>query len=85
MNAKGYPIQIQQIVQIGSSAGVTLSNELLEHLNLVVGENVQIEMKEHELIVRKLIPHEFTEIEDISRHDYLQETRERYAVQFERK
>jgi len=57
-NRKGQNVQIQQIIKVDDTFGATLSTEMLEYLKVVVGEDVQIEMKDHELIIRKIIPYE---------------------------
>ena len=49
---------MKQIVKTGDAFGVTLSREMLDYLKVIVGEDVLIEMKNHELIIRKIIPNE---------------------------
>ncbi|MBE1553227.1 hypothetical protein [Sporosarcina limicola] len=55
-NPKEPTIQLQQIIQNGDAYAVTLSEEMLDHLKVIEGENVQVEMREHELVIRKIIP-----------------------------
>jgi len=49
-------IQVQKIIQVGETLCVPLSLEMLEHLQVENGENVEVEMKEHELLIRKIFP-----------------------------
>lgn len=51
-------VQMQRIIKSGDTLGVTLSKEMLDYLKVVVGEDVQVEMKEQELVIRKIIPNE---------------------------
>ena len=51
-------VQIQRIVEVEDELGVTLTAEMLDYLKVAVGEDVQVEMRGHELIVRKIIPQE---------------------------
>lgn len=54
-------IRVQEIVRLGQTLGVTLTNETLNQLKMVEGEKVQVEVREHELIIRKIISDEPTE------------------------
>lgn len=47
-------ISLQQIVPIGDSFGVTLTEEMLIHLGVIGWDEVQVEMKKDELVIRKI-------------------------------
>ncbi|MEK3937039.1 hypothetical protein MKY41_17170 [Sporosarcina sp. FSL W7-1349] len=51
MNSK---ISLQQIVPIGDSFGVTLTEEMLSHLGVVGWEEVQVEMRKDELVIKRI-------------------------------
>jgi putative addiction module antidote len=42
----------QKVIQIGSSAGITLSPEVLETIGLKVGDIVHVSGNRHEVLVR---------------------------------
>lgn len=50
-------IRVQEVVKLGQTLGVTLTNEMLDQLKLVEGEKVHVEVREHELVIRKIIMH----------------------------
>lgn len=54
-------IRVQEIVKLGETLGVTLTHEVLDQLKLVEGEKVHVEVREHELVIRKIIGDEPTE------------------------
>lgn len=54
-------IQIRQIVQIEDTYGITFSPEMLAHLNVSAGENVQVVMTENDLVIRKVLPTTYLE------------------------
>lgn len=54
-------IRVQEVVKLGQTVGVTLTTEMLDQLKLVEGEKVHVEMRGHELVIRKIIGNEPTE------------------------
>jgi len=44
----------QQIIKIGDLFAVTLDGKMLDQLQFIVGETVEVETRETELIIRKL-------------------------------
>ena len=48
-------IKERKITKIGNSSGVTLPHELLEKINLKNGDEVSLEVKGNEIIIKKKI------------------------------
>ena len=46
---------MQRVIQVGERVGVTLSNEMLRHINVVIGESVHVEMRDDELVIKKIV------------------------------
>jgi len=53
-NHKNMTIQIRQIVQMEDACGITFSPEMLAHLKVEIGEEVQVVMTGNDLIIRKV-------------------------------
>ncbi|MFS0575646.1 hypothetical protein AB1K83_08430 [Sporosarcina sp. 179-K 3D1 HS] len=47
-------ISLQQIIPIGDSFGVTLTEIMLAHLRVVEWEEVQVEMRKDELVITRI-------------------------------
>lgn len=47
--------EVQRVIQVGERVGVTLSNEMLRHINVVIGESVHVEMRDDELVIKKIV------------------------------
>lgn len=71
-------IQTRKITQIGNSLGMTLSPEMLECLSVTKGEDIQVEMKEDELVIKKIKQVEYPAGISEDFFDVLNETVEKY-------
>lgn len=74
----GPRFQTRKITQIGNSYGMTLSREMLDHLKITKGDDVQVEMKAGELILRKIQHTVYPDGISEDFFDVLNETIEKY-------
>ena len=44
----------QRIIRANDTFAVTLSEEMLDYLQVILGETVEVEMKDSELVIRKI-------------------------------
>lgn len=77
-NNKQTTIQIRQIVQHEDVCGITFTPEMLEHLNVAVGEDVQVVMTENDLIIRKILPPNYPDSDSENYYDILNESTAKY-------
>ncbi|MEK5036485.1 hypothetical protein [Sporosarcina sp. FSL K6-3457] len=75
---KNMAIQIQQIVQIEDACGITFSPEMLAHLKVGIGEEVQVVMTENDLIIRKVLPTNYLDGDSDGLQDIVHEAKEMY-------
>lgn len=71
-------IQTRKITQVGNSLGMTLSSEMLDCLKVTKGEDIQVEMKEGELVIKKIKQVEYPTGISEDFFDILNETVEEY-------
>ena len=71
-------IQIRQIVQMGDSYAITFSPEMLAHLKVSAGENVQVVMIDNDLVIRKIVQTNDLDDDSTSLQNILHETGEKY-------
>lgn len=72
--------QTRKITQIGNSCGMTLSSEMLNHLKIKKGDEIQVEMEEGKLILKKIQHTKYPEGISDDFFDVLNETIEKYDV-----
>ncbi|HJF33151.1 MAG TPA: AbrB family transcriptional regulator [Sporosarcina psychrophila] len=70
--------QTRKITQIGNSYGMTLSREMLDYLKITKGDDVQVEMKAGELILRRIQHTVYPDGISEDFFDVLNETIEKY-------
>jgi len=75
---KNMTIQIQQIVQIEDACGIIFSPEMLAHLKVEVGEEVQVVMRGNDLIIRKVLPTNYLDGDSDGMQDIVHEAGETY-------
>ncbi|WP_342507346.1 hypothetical protein [Sporosarcina sp. FSL K6-2383] len=75
---KNMTIQIRQIVQMEDACGITFSPEMLAHLKVEVGEEVQVVMTENDLIIRKVLPANYLDGDSDGLQDLVHEAEETY-------
>lgn len=74
----GPRFQTRKVTQIGNSCGLTLSREMLDHLKVSKGDDVQVEMKAGELILRRIQHTVYPDGISEDFFDVLNETIEKY-------
>lgn len=77
-NHEKMTIQIRQIVQMEDACGITFSTEMLAHLKVEVGEEVQVVMTESDLIIRKVLPTNYLDGDSDGLRDIVHEAEETY-------
>ncbi|QUW23981.1 AbrB family transcriptional regulator [Sporosarcina sp. Marseille-Q4063] len=70
--------QSRRITQIGNSLGLTLSSEMLNYLKVSKGDDVQVEMRKDELVIKKIKAVEYPVGISEDFFDVLNETVEMY-------
>lgn len=75
---KNMTIQIRRIVQMKDTCGIAFSPEMLAHLKVEVGEEVQVVMREKDLIIRKVLPANYLDGDSDGSQDIVHEAEEMY-------
>lgn len=73
-------IQIRQIVQIESSCAITFSPEMLAHLKVSAGEDVQVVMIDNDLVIRKIVQTNYLDGDSTTLQDIVHEAEEKYKA-----